>query len=61
MATYIVKAVILKMGRSCASCRQNYECEVAAESSEDAIAKAKVMCGADMDTHKFKIAMVREV
>lgn len=61
MKTYIVKAVIMRMGRTCASCRQNYEIELKADSADDAVARAKVSCGADLETHKFKVSIVKEI
>lgn len=55
-----VKLTILLMGRSCASCKQHFECTVKAESSEEAVSKAKVMAGADPTTHKFLVNYVRK-
>lgn len=61
MKSYFVKAVIMRMGRSCSSCRQEFEIELQADSTESAIAAAKIACGADLETHKFKIALVKEI
>lgn len=55
-----VKLTILLMGRSCASCKQNFECTVKAETSEEAVLKAKEMAGADPTTHKFLVNYVRK-
>lgn len=55
-----VKLTILLMGRSCASCKQHFECTVEAETSEDAVSKAKAMAGADPTTHKFLVNYVRK-
>ncbi|WNO47583.1 hypothetical protein [Escherichia phage ES] len=48
------------MGRSCKSCTQEFIASVTAKSSEEAVAKVKVMSGADPDYHKFLVAYVRE-
>lgn len=55
-----VKLSIKFLGRSCKTCRQDYIASVAAKSSEEAVAKVKVMSGADPDYHKFMVAYVRE-
>lgn len=55
-----VKLLIRLMGRSCNSCQQEFIVSVAAGSSEEAVAKVKVMSGADPDYHKFLVAYVRE-
>lgn len=55
-----VKLSIRLMGRSCKNCQQEFIASVTAESSEEAVAKVKVMSGADPDYHKFLVAYVRE-
>ena len=55
-----VKLSIRLMGRSCKSCTQEFIASVAAISAEDAVAKAKLISGADPDYHKFLVAYVRE-
>lgn len=56
-----VKLTIRRMGRNCASCKQNFECEVEALSNVDAIHIAKVLSGANPETHQFSINHVRVV
>lgn len=60
MQLWDVKLSIRLMGRSCKSCTQEFIALVTAKSSEEAVAKVKVMSGADPDYHKFLVAYVRE-
>lgn len=55
-----VKLSIRLMGRSCKGCAQEFIASVTAESSEEAVARVKVMSGADPDYHKFLICYVRK-
>lgn len=56
---FSVKLTIRRMGRQCDSCKQTFECEVSALDNVDAIQVAKVLSGADPETHKFNIDYVR--
>lgn len=56
-----VKLTIRRMGRNCGSCKQDFECEVEAFNNVDAIQCAKVLSGADPETHQFSINYVRAV
>ena len=56
-----VKLTILLMGRTCASCKQNFEAKVEASSSEEAVSKVKEMSGVDTATHKFLVNYVRGI
>lgn len=56
-----VKLTILLMGRTCASCKQNFEAKVEAGSSEEAVSKVKKMSGVDTTTHKFLVNYVRGI
>lgn len=56
-----VKLTILLMGRTCASCKQNFEARVEASSYEEAVSKAKKMSGVDATTHKFLVNYVRGI
>ncbi|QDH94229.1 hypothetical protein [Escherichia phage vB_EcoS_PHB17] len=56
-----VKLTIRRMGRNCSSCRQEFECEVEAQNTVDAIQCAKVLSGADPETHQFSINFVRGI
>lgn len=58
--TYDVKLTILLMGRSCSSCKQNFEASVTAQSSEEAVAICKALSGADPEAHKFLVNYVRQ-
>lgn len=59
MMVYSVKLTILLMGRTCASCKQEFSCSVEAESEQDAVTKAKALSGADPDFNKFLVNYVR--
>lgn len=56
-----VKLTILLMGRTCASCKQNFEANVEASSAEEAVSKVKEMSGVDTTTHKFLVNYVRGI
>ena len=56
-----VKLTILLMGRTCASCKQNFVAKVEASSAEEAISKVKEMSGVDTTTHKFLVNYVRGI
>lgn len=60
-----VKLTILLMGRTCASCKQNFEAKVEAKveasSAEEAVSKVKEMSGVDTTTHKFLVNYVRGI
>lgn len=56
-----VKLTILLMGRTCASCKQNFEAKVEARSAEEAVSKVKQMSGVDTTTHKFLVNYVRGI
>lgn len=56
-----VKLTIRRMGRNCGSCKQEFECEIEALNTVDAIQCAKYLSGADPETHQFSINYVREV
>lgn len=56
-----VKLTILLMGRTCASCKQNFEAKVEASSAEEAVSKVKQMSGVDTKTHKFLVNYVRGI
>lgn len=58
---YLVKLTTRKMGMMCQSCKQDFEAEVEANSSDEAVSKAKFMTGANPETHKFSINYVREI
>ena len=58
---YFIEATSMKMGRACATCRQDFEFEIEAESREQAIEIAKVRSRVNLETHKFKIHVIREV
>ncbi|QIG62018.1 hypothetical protein [Citrobacter phage IME-JL8] len=49
------------MGRQCKTCRQHYEAEIEAGSTEEAVAIAKDQSGANPATHKFNILLVKEI
>lgn len=56
-----VKLTIRRMGRNCGSCKQEFECEVEALNSVDAIQIAKALSNADPDVHQFSINYVRSI
>lgn len=56
-----VKLTILLMGRTCASCKQNFEAKVEAISANEAVSKVKEMSGVDTATHKFLVNYVRGI
>lgn len=56
-----VKLTILLMGRTCASCKQNFEAKVESSSAEEAVSKVKEMSGVDTTTHKFLVNYVRGI
>lgn len=56
---WIVKLTIRRMGRDCGNCKQVYECQVEADTMESAVSMAKADSGADPDTHKFSIDLVK--
>lgn len=56
-----VKLTILLIGRTCASCKQNFEAKVEASSAEEAVSKVKEMSGVDTTTHKFLVNYVRVI
>nr|DAU08350.1 MAG TPA: Protein of unknown function (DUF983) [Caudoviricetes sp.] len=56
-----VKLTIRRMGRRCSSCTQDFECEVEAQNMVDAIQCAKVLSGANPETHQFSINYARSL
>lgn len=56
-----VKLTIRRMGRNCGSCKQDFECEVEALNNVDAVQCAKVLSGANPETHQFSINYVRSI
>lgn len=56
---YDVKLTILLMGRTCASCKQHYECAVEADSEQQAVSKAKEKSKANPEVNKFLVNYVR--
>ena len=48
-----------KMGGFCKSCIQNYEAQVEATSSEEAVEKAKAETGLNLEYYKINILYVR--
>lgn len=56
-----VKLTILLMGRTCASCKQNFECTVQASTPEEAVSKAKQLSKADPTVNKFLVNYVRGI
>lgn len=56
-----VKLTIRLMGKNCHGCKQHYECDVAADDEQSAVAAAKKLSGADPDMHKFSIDLVRKI
>lgn len=56
-----VKLTIRRMGRQCRSCKQVFECEVAADNEVEAAQFAKELSGADPETHKFSIDYLRSL
>ncbi|VUF55288.1 Phage protein [Escherichia phage Stevie_ev116] len=56
-----VKLTIRRMGRNCGSCKQDFECEVEALNTVDAVQCAKVLSGANPETHQFSINYVRAI
>lgn len=58
---YNVKLTIRRMGRNCSSCKQDFECEVAAFNAEHAVNLAKRLSGANPETHQFSINFVKEM
>lgn len=61
MKRWFVKLTIRKMGMQCRSCKQEFECEVMAPDKETAVVTAKLTSGANPETHKFNINLIREV
>lgn len=61
MKRFTVKLLIKQMGRQCKTCRQHYEAEIEAGSTEEAVAIAKDQSGANPATHKFNILLVKEI
>lgn len=56
-----VKLTIRRMGRNCGSCKQDFECEVAAFDEHHAVNLAKRLSGANPETHQFSINYVRAI
>lgn len=56
-----VALIIRRMGRKCSSCKQEFECEVAAETKELAVIHAKLRSGANPDYHQFSIKLIKEL
>ena len=56
-----VNLTIRRMGRNCGSCKHDFECEVEALNDVDAIQIAKVLSGANPETHQFSINYVRAI
>lgn len=61
MKRWLVKLTIRKMGMQCRSCKQEFECEVFAENEVEAAQFAKEQSGADAETHKFNINLIRSI
>jgi hypothetical protein len=49
------------MGMFCQSCKQSFETELYATSQAEAITKAKKLSGANLDTHKINIELIKEI
>lgn len=56
-----VKITIRKLGRACATCKQDLVGRFDAESAEDAVKTAKESVDVDWDTHQALINYVRKV
>lgn len=56
-----VALIIRRMGRKCSSCKQEFECEVMAESQEFAVVSAKLLSGANPNYHQFSIKLIKEL
>lgn len=56
-----VKITIRKLGRACASCKQDLVGQFEADTMEDAIKVAKESVSVDWDTHQALINYVRKV
>lgn len=56
-----VKLTIRKMGMQCKSCKQKFECFVIADNEVEAAMFAKEKSGANPETHKFNIDLIRKV
>lgn len=61
MKRFKVKLIIRKMGMLCQSCKQSFETELSATSHDEAITKAKKLSGANLDTHKINIELIKEI
>ena len=61
MKRFKVKLIIRKMGMFCQSCKQSFETELSATSQAEAIMKAKKLSGANLDTHKINIELIKEI
>lgn len=61
MKQFKVKLTIRKMGMFCQSCKQTFETEVNATSQAEALIKAKKLSGANLDTHKISIDLIKEI
>lgn len=56
-----VALIIRRMGRNCSSCKQEFECEVMAETQEFAVVSAKLLSGANPSYHQFSIKLIKEL
>lgn len=56
-----VSLIIRRMGRKCSSCKQEFECEVMAETQELAVVNAKILSKANPDYHQFSIKLIKEL
>ena len=56
---WIIKLTIRKMGMQCRSCKQEFECEVVADNEAEAAQYAKELSGANPETHKFNIDLIK--
>ncbi len=61
MKRFKVKLIIRKMGMFCQYCKQSFETELSATSQAEAITKAKKLSGANLDTHKINIELIKEI
>ncbi|QXV80765.1 hypothetical protein bas07_0090 [Escherichia phage JakobBernoulli] len=52
---------IRKMGRNCATCKQEFETTVTACSAEMAVRLAKDYSRANQETHQFSVNLVRKI
>lgn len=61
MKRYKVILTIRRMGRQCQTCKQDFECEVMAETQEWAVVSAKLLSGSNPEYHQFSIKLIKEI